>query len=68
MVICLWNNTKKDDSFTLPAQSIKTMSRKNSEEPMSSVTMSAESNVMSPPALAKKAKITLETATAAQLH
>ena len=68
MVICPWNKTKIDDSFTLPAQSIETMSRQNSEEPMSSVTMSAESNVTSPPALAKKAKITHETAAAAQLH
>ena len=68
MVICPWNKTKKDDSFTLPAQSIETMSTHNSEEPISSVTMSAESNVTSPPALAKKAKITHETAAAAQLH
>ena len=68
MVICPWNKTKKDDSFTLPAQSIETMSRQNSEEPMSSVTMSAESNVTSPPALAKKTTTTRVTATAAQLH
>jgi hypothetical protein len=61
MVVRLLNNAKKDDLFTPPAQHYITASRSNSE-PISSVTMSADSSVTSAPA--KKAKIILSTATA----
>ena len=65
MVIHLWNKTKKDDFVTPPAHSFKTVSRQNSEGPMSSVTMSEENdNIMAPPALKKKSIITRATVTA----
>ena len=53
------NKTKKDDFVTPPAQQSITMSRSNSE-PISSVTMSADSGNTSAPA--KKAKIIRSTA------
>jgi hypothetical protein len=65
MVVCLLNKTKKDDFVTPPAQQSITVSGSNSE-PMSSVTMSADSIVTSAPA--KKAKIPHSTATAMQLR
>ena len=69
MVIHLWNKTKKDDFVTPPAHSFKPVSRQNSEGPMSSVTMSEETDdIMPPPALAKKTTTPRATATAAQLH
>ena len=65
MVVRLLNKTKKDDFVTPPAKQSITVSRSNSE-PMSSVTMSADSIITSAPA--KKAKIPRSTATAMQLH
>jgi hypothetical protein len=65
MVVCLLNKTKKDDFVTPPAQQSITVSRSNSE-PMSSVTISADSVVTSAPA--KKAKMPCSTATAMQLR
>jgi len=62
MVLRILNKTKKDEFVTLPAQTITTMSRSNSE-PISSVTMSAaDSSITSGPV--KKAKIIRSTATA----
>jgi len=66
MVLRILNKTKKDEFVTLPAQTITTMSRSNSE-PISSVTMSAaDSSITSGPV--KKAKIIRSTATAMQMR
>jgi hypothetical protein len=64
MLVWLQNKTKKDDFVTPPAQQSITVSRSTSE-PISSVTMSADSGITSAPA--KKAKIIRSTATAMQI-
>ena len=63
MVVRLMNKTKKD-FITPPAQQSITMSRSNSE-PISSITMPADSGITS--ALAMKVKIICSTATAMQM-
>ena len=63
MVVRLMNKTKKD-FVTPPAQQSITMSRSNSE-PISSITMPADSSITS--ALAMKVKIICSTATAMQM-
>ena len=68
MVIGLWNKSKKDDFVTPPSQLISTVSRQNTEETLSTVTMSAESDVTSPAEVEETVKLTRATATAAQLH
>ena len=68
MVMCLWNKSKKDDFVTPPTQLISTASRQNTEETISTVTMSEESDVTSPAEVEKKVKLTRATATAVQLH
>ena len=65
MVVRLLNKTKKDDFATPPAQQSITVSRSNSE-PISSITMSADS-VITCCAPAKKANVHRSTATAMQL-
>ena len=65
MDVCLLNKAKKDYFATPPAQKSITVNRSNSE-PISSLTMSADSIVTSAPA--KKAKIPPSTATAMQLR
>ena len=67
MVVCLLNKTKKDDFATPPAQQSITVSRSNSE-PISSVTMSADSVLVTCCAPVKKANVPRSTATAMQLR
>ena len=63
MVICLWNKSQKDDFVTPLSYLISAVSRQNTEETISTVTMSAESNTMSTAEVEKKVKLTCATAT-----